>query len=201
VTERGPAVGRIRGINHLVVVVDDMEESVRFYRDLLGFKVVRTVAYGGDPGQPWTVRKTYFFDIGSADGTLLGLFEVLRNPAANDGGTEPAMVARLWPGSTAGPVNPRKMDHLAFNVDTREQLEWFRKHLTAHGADVSEVTALNAAFHHEFVESIYVYDPSGNPIEIATFDWDNPRWENRRGPDEQTDWMQDTDPVPALRPA
>ena len=42
VASRGPAVGRIRRINHLQIVVLDMEASLRFYRDLLGFTVIRT---------------------------------------------------------------------------------------------------------------------------------------------------------------
>jgi catechol-2,3-dioxygenase len=43
--ERGPAMGRISGINHLVLFTQDMNEGVRFYRDVLGLRVVRTV-YG-----------------------------------------------------------------------------------------------------------------------------------------------------------
>src|SRR5215510_9550730 len=40
--ESGPAAGRISGINHLVLFARDMNEGVRFYRDLLGLRVVRT---------------------------------------------------------------------------------------------------------------------------------------------------------------
>src|SRR5262249_18003126 len=40
--ETGKAVGRISGINHLVLFTRDMNEGVRFYRDLLGLRVVRT---------------------------------------------------------------------------------------------------------------------------------------------------------------
>ena len=199
VTERGPAVGRIHGVNHLVLIVDDMDASVRFYRDLLGFKVVRTVAYPVDPAKPLRVPKTYFFDIGAAGGALLGLFEVQRDCSLSDPGTEPALVPTLWPGESSS-VNPRKLDHLAFNVDTRDDVVWFHDHLRATGVEVSDVTSLAGRFEQGFVESIYFYDPSGNPLEIATCDWEHPRWNNKPGAAEQTGWLQDRDPVAALRP-
>ncbi|MCA1217890.1 VOC family protein [Streptomyces sp. 8L] len=43
--ERGPATGRISGINHLVMFAKDMDEGVRFYRDVLGLRVVRTMSF------------------------------------------------------------------------------------------------------------------------------------------------------------
>jgi catechol 2,3-dioxygenase-like lactoylglutathione lyase family enzyme len=196
VTELGPATGRIHGTNHLALVVDDMDASVRFYRDLLGFKVVRTASYPRNTSRPVQVMRTYFFDIGSGDGMLLAMYEVARDPARAGLGPEPTMATSLWPGTSGGPVNPRKMDHLAFNVDTHDDLVWFQGHLRAHGVEVPEITVREV---EQFVESIYFYDPSRIPLEIATFDWDNPRWNNKRGPSEPGVWLRDTDPVPSLR--
>src|SRR6266508_3334601 len=42
VASRGPAAGKITGINHLVLFARDLDQSVRFYRDILGLKIVKT---------------------------------------------------------------------------------------------------------------------------------------------------------------
>ena len=193
VTQAGAATGRIHGTNHLVLIVDDMDASVRFYRDLLGFTVVRTTARALDPKRAVQNVRTYFFDIGSADGLKLGLYEVVRDSSRGDDGREPALANFLWPGASRDVVNPRKMDHLAFNVDTYDDLVWFQTHLRAHGLEVSEITVRPV---EEFVASIYFYDPSGMPLEIATFDYSGN--EDTRGPSHPTAWMRDKDPVPAL---
>src|SRR4051794_8131839 len=47
--EKGAAAGRISGINHLVLFARDMNEGVKFYRDLLGLRVVRTMHFTTSP--------------------------------------------------------------------------------------------------------------------------------------------------------
>ena len=48
------------GINHLAMVTNDMEKTVRFYRDILGMPLV--AATGNRPGSyPY---RHYFFEIG-----------------------------------------------------------------------------------------------------------------------------------------
>ncbi|MCH8195935.1 MAG: VOC family protein, partial [Chloroflexi bacterium] len=37
-----------KGINHLVLVTNDMDKTVRFYRDALGMQVVGTMGAKGD---------------------------------------------------------------------------------------------------------------------------------------------------------
>ena len=39
--------GRVLAVRHLGIVVKDLERSLRFYRDALGFKVVRTMEESG----------------------------------------------------------------------------------------------------------------------------------------------------------
>lgn len=193
ITAYGDATGRITGLNHFMFVVDDLDESLTFYRDILGFKVVRTCgeeevlaiaeALGIAAGHP--VEKNYFFDIGN--GELLTLVQVKKR-----GLPDPSIwAAGLWPGGATGPESPQKLDHLAFNVPSLEDLVWFQGHLRQHGVAVSEVLVAAGAF----VSSIYFYDPSSNPLEIATFDWDNhSKWESHN----PEDWLADPNPVPSL---
>ena len=72
---------KIKGINHMVLLTNDMEKTVRFYRDLLGFQLVAAVGNvpGGYP------HRHYFFEVG-ADTTLAfmewpGMLEEFHKPA------------------------------------------------------------------------------------------------------------------------
>ncbi|GAB7007900.1 hypothetical protein JCM18899A_53780 [Nocardioides sp. AN3] len=186
----GPAAGRLRGVNHLQLIVDDMDTSVRFYRDILGLRLVRTRCKDNYPVQKrgFNMLKNYFFDMGN--GSLLSLLQVEAAEGTADE-TEPAVTgAWLWPGEKVA-RRPRKMDHLAFDVESHDDMVWFRDHLIAHGCDVTKIITREDEF---FVESIYFYDPNGIPLEIATFDRNSPRWDEF-DPDI---WFWDTDPVRAL---
>lgn len=208
VTNKGPAVGKITGINHMVLYTHDMDECVRFYRDLLGMKVVRTVGWfennaaslnkaahmssgptTGDGGVKVRARQV-FFQIGNGD--LVSFYEVRnldRSPNAS-------IVSFLWPKSGAQPPQHlQKLDHLAFNVKSRADLLWMREHLLANGVTVSDpVERSNADIRNRFVISIYFSDPSNNPLEIATLDLDDPGWEGY----DYSEWFRDEDPAPSL---
>lgn len=165
VVSDGPAVGKITGINHLVFLCRDMDRSVRFYRDLLGLKIVRsTPAEKGFELQ-------YFFELGN--GELFSLYQM----GSTVDSPQPPVVNILWPGADGTPPPaPEKCDHLAFNVDTMEELLWFQRHLREHGVEVSEIfgEAIGTGF---LPGRIYFYDPDGNPLEIATTAVDDPGWE------------------------
>jgi len=214
--ENGPAAGRISGINHLVIFTRDMNEGVRFYRDLLGLRVVRTVRFntsadglrtaanhsaGGaveerstpsDVAVDFTVRQV-FFEMGN--GELFSLYEpptVADRPAAPIGSVLwPASAARMW----SRPSVPQKMDHLSFDVPTHDDVEWFRDHLAANGVTVSEISERRGKDNtHRFISSFYFCDPSGNPLEIATFQVADRAWESY----DFSDWFMDVEPVEAL---
>ena len=51
----------IRGVNHLALVCKDMAATVRFYRDILGMPLTKTIDLPGGMGQH------FFFDIGNGD--------------------------------------------------------------------------------------------------------------------------------------
>lgn len=208
VATKGPAVGKITGINHLVLFTHDMNECVRFYRDLLGMKIVRTQPRFSSNAlslqasariSKGTLRNEaavdlsatqVFFEIGNGD--LISFYEVKevdKKPNAS-------IVSFLWPPApTKAPEHPQKLDHLAFNVATRADLVWYREHLLAHGVAVSDIVERSGTdSKYRFVISIYFSDPSNNPLEIATFAYEDPAWKGY----DYSEWFRDQDPAPAV---
>jgi catechol 2,3-dioxygenase-like lactoylglutathione lyase family enzyme len=130
---------RFTGINHLAMATGDMDRTIRFWRDLLG---MRLVAGLGQPGY-----RHYFFEISEHD--LLAFFE--------------------WPGVDPVPEKehgypvkgPFIFDHVSFGVETEKDLWEIKDRLGAAGFEVSEV------INHGFIHSIYSYDPNGIPIEFS----------------------------------
>ena len=190
IAEAGEAAGRIRGVNHIQLIVRDIDESTRFYRDVLGFKVMRTLGDytppGGNVGRNWRVPKNYFFQM--PNGLFLSIIQV---DGAQDQADGSVWVPSFWPGMTS-PGRAQKLDHMAFDVTTREDLLWFQEHLRSNGVTVSEI--IERLEHPLFVKSIYFTDPNGTPLEIATWDWADTRWQDY----DKTEWIDDTDPAPSL---
>ncbi|MBS1694199.1 MAG: VOC family protein [Actinobacteria bacterium] len=213
--EAGPATGRISGINHLVMFTRDMNQSVRFYRDLMGFRVVRTLrfqtsadglrstahhssgsAVQAEEANAVAVNMTVyqvFFEMGNGE-----LFSLYETPEARENPDAPVSSV-LWPAGgkarCSRPAAPQKLDHLAFDVATHQDVEWFRRHLLAHGVEVSDLTERRGADNtHRFITSIYFFDPSGNPLEISSFNRGDEAWHTY----DFSDWFIDETPVEAL---
>lgn len=135
----GHTMIKFNGINHLAMVTGDMDKTIRFWRDLLG---MRLVAGLGRPGY-----RHYFFQISGND--LIAFFE--------------------WPGvkpieekDHGRPVTgPVVFDHISFGVETGEDLWKIKDSLTAADVWVTEV------IDHGFFHSIYAFDPNGIPIEFS----------------------------------
>jgi catechol 2,3-dioxygenase-like lactoylglutathione lyase family enzyme len=130
---------KFNGVNHLAMVTGDMDKTIRFWRDLLG---MRLVAGLGMPG-----FRHYFFQISETD--LIAFFE--------------------WPGvkgvaekAHGMPVKgPFIFDHVSFGVESEDDLWELKDKLEAAGFAVSEV------INHGFIHSIYAFDPNGMPIEFS----------------------------------
>lgn len=130
---------RFNGVNHLAMATGDMDSTIRFWRDLLGMRLVAGV---GQPGY-----RHYFFEISKSD--LIAFFE--------------------WPGVKPAlekdhgrPVTgPFIFDHVSFGVDTEDDLWEMKDKLSAAGFSVSDV------INHGFIHSIYSFDPNGVPIEFS----------------------------------
>jgi catechol 2,3-dioxygenase-like lactoylglutathione lyase family enzyme len=130
---------KFNGINHLAMATGDMDKTIRFWRDLLG---MRLVAGLGQPGY-----RHYFFQI--SDNDLIAFFEW--------SGTEP--VSRKEHGR---PVKgPFIFDHVSFGVETEDHLWELKDKLEAAEFHVSDT------INHGFIHSIYTHDPNGIPIEFS----------------------------------
>ena len=58
----------VRGVHHAALICRDVEETIRFYQDLLGFPLVELVE-----NRDYAGSSHFFFDIGN--GNLLGFFD------------------------------------------------------------------------------------------------------------------------------
>lgn len=127
------------GINHLAMVTGDMDGTIRFWRDLLG---MRLVAGLGHPGY-----RHYFLEI--TDHDMIAFFE--------------------WPGVESleekdhgFPVKgPFAFDHVSFEVEGDDDLWELKDKLEAADHWCSEVVD------HGFIHSIYAFDPNGIAIEFS----------------------------------
>ncbi len=132
---------RYAGINHLALVTSDMERTIRFWRDLLGLRLVATF---GRPGY-----RQYFFQVSDRD--LIAFFEW--------NGAEPVEEKEH-----GVPVpGPRIFDHVSLGLESREELWKMKDRLEAADIWVSEV------IDHGFIHSIYTFDPNGVPLEFSVF--------------------------------
>jgi catechol 2,3-dioxygenase-like lactoylglutathione lyase family enzyme len=160
---------RWRGINHLALVTDDMDATVRFYHGVLG---ARLVATNGTPG-----FRHYFFEVGSQN--TVAFFEY-----------EGQAVHRF--AKPAGVPDPRAMqfDHLSLNLPDEQALESLRRRLKEHGCEVTDVVD------HGFMRSIYFTDNNGIALEASWWVTDATGRPADYG-DEQL--FADDAPVPAVR--
>jgi catechol 2,3-dioxygenase-like lactoylglutathione lyase family enzyme len=132
-------VAAFTGINHLAMVTADMDATVRFWRDLLGMRLVVGL---GHPGS-----RHYFFEI--ADQDMIAFFE--------------------WPGvepiaekDHGVPVKgPAAFDHISFGVTGVDELWRLKSLLEENGFWASEV------IDHGFILSLYSFDPNNIPIEFS----------------------------------
>ncbi len=127
------------GVNHLAMVTGDMDATVRFWRDLLGMRLVAGLGHAG--------YRHYFFEISDVD--MIAFFE--------------------WPGVESieqrdhgTPVKgPKAFDHVSIGVRHRNDLWTIKDKLEAAGFWVSE------CIDHGFIFSIYSFDPNNIPIEFS----------------------------------
>jgi catechol 2,3-dioxygenase-like lactoylglutathione lyase family enzyme len=130
---------RYNGINHLAMVTGDMDSTIRYWRDLLG---MRMIAGLGRPGY-----RHYFFEISAND--TIAFFEWP--------GAEPAR-EKEHGRPVGGPV---VFDHISFGLETKGSLWELKDSISAAGFWVSEV------IDHGFIYSIYSFDPNGIPVEFS----------------------------------
>ena len=142
--DRTGAGPAVRRLNHAVLFVRDSGAAARFYCEHLGFSVVHEIAG----------RAAFLRARGSSNDHDLGLFAM--GPGASD--RDPRAVG---------------LYHLAWQVDTIDELADLRRRLEAAGSLVGQSD-------HGVSRSLYAVDPDGNEFEVM---WAAPRssWPDRPG--------------------
>ena len=109
-----------RGLHHTALVSSDVEQTVRFYQDLLEFPLTELIENRDYPGS-----SHFFFDIGNDN--LLAFFD--------------------FPGLDQGPYQEvlGGLHHLAISVE-RSRWERLRDKLTAAGVEIAEHSGVSLYF-------------------------------------------------------
>lgn len=109
-----------KGLHHTALVSSDVERTVKFYQDVLGFPLVELIENRDYPGS-----SHFFFDIGN--GNLLAFFD--------------------FPGLDVGPYREvlGGLHHIAISVDP-DQWEMLRERLIATGVELVEHSEVSLYF-------------------------------------------------------
>lgn len=157
-----------QGLNHLALITNDMDATVRFWHGVLGAPLVATI------GTP-TFRH-YFFSFGRTHS--VAFFEYTDHTSQ--------MIAK-----PAGVFDERagQFDHLSMDLPDEAALLALRQRLLDHGCEVTEVVD------HGLMRSIYFTDPNGIALEASW--WANDPTGSPPDFDDAT-FFKDPDPVPAV---
>jgi catechol 2,3-dioxygenase-like lactoylglutathione lyase family enzyme len=158
-----------RGVNHLAMVTNDMDGTVRFYHGVLGMPLVATIAVGP--------MRHYFFRIGTE--STIAFFEW----GDTDVGTfeKPAGMPFTF---------PAQFDHVSFTLPDEAALDALQERLHAFDVEITRVVD------HGFVRSVYFHDNNGIALEASWWVRDPT---GAPGAYADADFFGDTDPVPAVR--
>lgn len=129
----------IKGINHLAFITGDMEKTIRFYRDLLGLKLVSGIGHDG--------YRHYFFAMEEGQ---IAFFEYEE--------ARPMERKKFHGSPTSDPIG---FDHVSFTLESKEALFGLKDKLEAAGIEVW------GAVDHGIVWSIYFFDPNNIPLEAS----------------------------------
>jgi len=139
-----PAPAAVQQLHHYAYKSRDAEETRHFYEDILGLPLYHIIQSDYVPSTGEYCPYTHFF-FRLQDGSFIAFFDL-----GDDVKPEPSPNTPLW------------VNHIAFRVNTVQELENTKARLQAHGVDVLGVTD-----HHIF-KSIYFFDPNGIRLEFTT---------------------------------
>jgi glyoxalase family protein len=128
----------IAGIHHVTLISTNLDRTTAFYRDVLGLRLVKQTLNQDDPN----ARHFYFGDGQGTPGTVVSFFE--------------------YPQMGLGRVGAGSTHHLALCVESDDELDGWRAWLTSCGIESTEV------MDRTYFKSIYVRDPDGHILELAT---------------------------------
>lgn len=138
-----PAPAAIHQLHHVAYRARDAEETRHFYEDLLGLPLYHIIQSDHVPSTGEYCPYTHFF-FRLRDGSFIAFFDLGDDEA-----------------SVPSPNTPKWVNHIAFRVDSVEELARMKERLEAHGVEVLGITD-----HHIF-HSIYFFDPNGVRLELS----------------------------------
>jgi glyoxylase I family protein len=129
---------QLRGLHHVTAICRDPERTIAFYRDLMGLAVVHDGPSDDDPDS----RHIWF--------------------GAQEGQAGMLVSFMTYPELPKGVVGVGSTHHIAFKVESAEEQEAWRDYLRGQGVECTDV------FDRGAFRSIYIRDPDGHILEIAT---------------------------------
>ncbi|MEK6239374.1 MAG: VOC family protein [Planctomycetales bacterium] len=147
-------------LDHVNLVVDDLQAMTKFYQELLGWEVKRSGTIGGD----WISTLTGLDDASA---------EVVYLEGPNGAGVE--LFTYLHPEGTRpsgiGDPHAKGMRHAAFCVD---RLDPLLASLTAAGAQfvspIQQVPNTQVSYQGVRKRIVYFHDPEGNLMELCSYE-------------------------------
>lgn len=133
---------RMGGVDHIALVTWEPAATCDFYTRVLGLPLVHAITATGWLKEDFPDFVHFFFELGK--GNYLAFFYFFGLPEE-----EP-------PGDLM-----HRSRHLAFHVDTEEEMLAWRERIKSHGVRVTH------PMQHELLESIYFDDPNGIQLEIT----------------------------------
>ena len=137
--QEGYGMIKFKGINHIAFATNDMDKTIRFWRDLLGLPLVAGL---GD-----TKGKQYFFRL--SDTSMISFFEWPDVQPVED--RDPG---RPFKG-------PLALDHICLELEDEDQLWELKAKLQAADIWVSEV------IDNGFIHSLFSTDPNNLQLEFC----------------------------------
>ena len=129
---------QLRGLHHVTAISSDLEQTIAFYRDVLGLGIV----HDGPSDDDTQTRHVWF---GAGDGAAGALVSFMEYPDL------PAAVVGV--GST---------HHFALVIETEAEQEAWRDYLRSRGVECTDV------FDRGAFKSLYLRDPDGHVVELTT---------------------------------
>jgi len=135
-----------KNIHHLAFLCRDAEQTRWFYEEVMGFKLVAALDFESSPGSGEPLEYMHlFFEMGNGD--HIAFFDIPDDLQESDFNLESGF-----------------KKHVAFEASSMEELNRWKDHLNKEIGNVSD------PINHEFVHSIYFYDPNGINLEITCRD-------------------------------
>ncbi|MEY4031138.1 MAG: hypothetical protein RL573_49 [Actinomycetota bacterium] len=140
---------RPNGVHHLALSTGNIKTQIDFFTDVLGCELVALYWMHG-------VKGFWHGFLRLNDSSSVAFVQGPRTP-----GIEP-VPGVSHAGNAGGDTAPGTMQHVAFNVDTYDELLAMRDRIRSRGVNVM------GPLHHGMCDSIYFAGPEGLVLEVAT---------------------------------